>query len=187
MPDAQRKEVFQTVVENFHQSESVDPKKISDKYSISVDTARDLLIALAFMVGIVSERDSPPGNFIDEAIERELLSRENAAVIAPLAEEIFAGRASIRDLIEQQRLGSEVLPSLAAFDVTVDLRLKFEGDKVGRFLPMAILHIDTDADRQEVWLQLNRAEISRIIGSLQEALKSIDAAEAWAKRQKEEK
>lgn len=50
---------------------------------------------------------------------------------------------------------------------------------------MAMVHIDTDAQGQEIWFQASKSQMLQLRRDIDEAIKRMDAADAWS--QKEQK
>lgn len=48
----------------------------------------------------------------------------------------------------------------------VDFRIHFEDEKPKNGVPVAVVHIETDSDKQELWFQMPQSEIERIIQKL---------------------
>jgi len=94
-----------------------------------------------------------------------------------IADFVISKRAALDKAMARRRLANAVLPSLAVFEVTVDLRIRFEEGKVQEFVPVALAHIDTDADNTELWLQLSRADIMVIIDKLNKCMNEMALAE----------
>ena len=80
------------------------------------------------------------------------------------------------------RLANAVLPSLARFDVTVDLRIRFENGQAREFVPVALAHIDTDADNTEFWFQLTRADITILLEKLNTCAREMELGEELLNR-----
>ena len=75
-----------------------------------------------------------------------------------------------------------VLPSLAEFEVTVDLRIRVENGEVQDFVPVALAHIDTDAYNNEFWFQLSRADIDILLQKLTNCAREMDLGEELLKK-----
>jgi hypothetical protein len=80
--------------------------------------------------------------------------------------------------MERRSLAMQTLPSLTSFDVSVDLRFKFDKDEIADRVAVALVHIGTDVT-EEMWLQLSRGDIDMILQSLTETLRRMDAVEKF--------
>ena len=74
------------------------------------------------------------------------------------------------------------MPSLYSFDVAVDLRVRIEDGKVRTTIPVAIVHLDTDSENQEIWVQLSTSDIDFIIKRLLRAQDDMKIAESLLSR-----
>lgn len=155
---------------------SEEPKEISQRYAIAESEARPLVFAVSMMVATLSEAPDPLDQFLAAGIAKGAFTSEVAAVIRPHGEVIEADRSSIQEAIKRETLASSVLPSLLSFSVAVDLRLKFEKEKIVAAVPVLVVHLDTDADDQAVWVQLTQADTERLLEQLQTGLESLKAA-----------
>ena len=68
-------------------------------------------------------------------------------------------------------------------EIVIDLRMAFEQQAVFEAVPVAIVHIDTDADNEEMWFQASRAQLERLRIDIDEAIKRMEVAEAWGRRE----
>jgi hypothetical protein len=65
------------------------------------------------------------------------------------------------------------------FDVTIDVRLRISDRSVKTGVPVAIVHIDTDAVNRELWLQLTRGDVEDTIKTLSQSLEDMKVAEEF--------
>ena len=104
-------------------------------------------------------------NFYDEGAEQP---------VRLAAELVISHRHTLTAAVERQRLENVVLPSLTDFSVAVDVRIRFANEQPIGFVPIAVVHIDTDGSNQEIWCQLSRADINRIIEKLQNTVREME-------------
>jgi hypothetical protein len=161
---------------------SEEPRDLSTRYNIPESEARPLVFATSMMLATLTEAPDPVEQFIAAGIEKGAFTAETAAIIQPHAELICSERTNIQEAVKKETLASSVLPSLMTFSVAVDLRLKFEKDKIIAAVPVLVAHLDTDAEHQAVWVQLTQADTERIIDQLQTGLASLKAAERAAEK-----
>jgi hypothetical protein len=173
------------------ESDAVE-KRLARELDLGDDAAKQTLSAATFLAWIVSSRKEPTEAIISQITESITLKSDDAEKLGKFADLLASQRPRIRQALERTRLGSSVLPSLIEFGVTVDVRLGFEKqpedaaleasarDDVTIAVPVAVIHIDTDATTQEVWFQLTKKELEGVIENLQLALRRLRAAEAWS-------
>jgi hypothetical protein len=94
---------------------------------------------------------------------------------------VCTSREEIRANVDRAQLAGEVLPSLTALDIVVDLRIRVSNRAVKTFVPVAVLRLDTDS-RQEVLVQLTKGEVQDTITQLTRCLDELDLAETLVAR-----
>jgi len=119
------------------------------------------------------------------SIRLELMSSDLQPKLRPFLENIVADRVRIRGALRRAALPSQVLPFLTDVEVVVDLRMAYEDNAVIDAVPVAIFHIDTDANDQEIWFQVSRGHLERLKADIEGALRKMEAAEKWAGRDRE--
>lgn len=93
---------------------------------------------------------------------------------------IAANREQIRAAQVRSNLGIEVLPTLASFDATVDVRVRVADGVVKASVPVVVAHLDTDGANQEVWFQMTQEQLERLIAKLGKTAEQMKTAEAWS-------
>ena len=134
------------------------------------------------MASTLSNREDSADVVVDEFVKAGALETGDRTAVLRFASAVASRRGTFKQVMDRSRLASEVLPSLLEFESTVDIRLGFEKGRVAVFMPVALLHIDTDAQGQEVWLQLTRLQLEKIAEDLQETLKQMVEAENWVNK-----
>lgn len=135
-----------------------------------------LMAALSVTLGLLSDNNGSIEEFMKTARD-EIFDDSSESVARTAADLIIRKRPVLAEAMARGRLAAEVLPSLAKFDITVDLRARFRDDTVQNLVSVAIVHIDTDAMNQEVWLQLTASDIDDILTKLKKAAKQIGVLE----------
>ncbi len=153
--------------------------EVATALGIPFEESGPLLSAASLAVVTLGVQNTPAGSFVEAASASGLLSESDRTGILSFLELIVAQRAGIGQILTESRLGNVVLPVLTDFDVTVDVRLGFDEGRISAAIPVAIVHLDTDSHSQEVWFQVNRRQLERIIADLNSALKEMQAAERW--------
>jgi hypothetical protein len=143
-----------------------------------------LFAASMLVVSLLAEGGTQE-EFLAAALKAELVRPERQAKIRPFLDNIVADRARVKKALRRASMSSEVLPFLSTFEVTVDLRMAYEDNAVIDAVPVAVLHIDTDANGQEIWFQASRGQLERLRIDIDSTLKRMDAAENWGKRDRE--
>jgi hypothetical protein len=155
----------------------VDGSAIQHIIKLPEREADQLATALSLVVGLLSDSQGSAEDLISSG--RGILFQpefENVASI--LANVIVSNRAEIQHAVERAQLAGEVLPSLRLFEAVVDVRLRIADGAVGMFVPVALVHIDTDGRNHEIWLQLSRGEVEDTIKKLTACLEGMKVADS---------
>jgi len=161
--------------------ETVDPEPIAESLQIPVTQARDFILALSFMAATIFNGDEDSAQFINACVEAGLLPAESAGAITPVVETFSAARPAAKERIAEARLAAAVVASLESIKVAVDVRLSVDNNKVVRWVPMLMLHIETDLYNQELRMQLTRSDAQKVFDEIKKGIEWLDAAEAWAR------
>lgn len=156
---------------------SIDIERLSNE--IPRLTRRDaghVMAALSFSFAFLTQNEVTPAEFV-EAGRGNLFDAGDELTASAIADIVISRRATLDKAMARNRLASAVLPSLAQFDVTVDLRIRFENEKPQEFVPVALAHIDTDTDNTEFWFQLSRADINMLLEKLTKCAREMDLSE----------
>ena len=167
---------FYTDTPNYRQMD-----EIASVAGVSGDDVAPLLSLVGLIANAVAERKETPEQFIQEAKAANLVESHGETNALTLARLVAGDREEIRRDLESANIVSENLPSLAYFEATVDLRLDFSKDGVRNAIPVAILHIDTDASNRELWFQASLSQAVRMKQELEETIRRLQIAESMAK------
>jgi hypothetical protein len=143
-----------------------------------------LTATLSMTIGLLTETDASAEEFV-EAARGKIFDPAHEGIALALAAAIVSRRPGLNDSLGRRRLAISVLPYLTQFEITVDLRIRVENEQVEDGVALAIVHIDTDSNNQELWMQLTRLDIENIQAKLTDALNKMTMAEQLVKRQRE--
>ena len=161
--------------------DSIGAERLAAKLGCSEDDAVSIVNAVGLLATALSAYPkSSPEDFVEAAVATKVIKEESRDRLLKFSNFAASQRDKIDSEITGRALASEVLPSLSRFDVTIDVRLRFEKDSVARSRPVAVVHLDTDSEGQLIWFQVNQMQLERIIEKLTEARRRLDAAEIWA-------
>ncbi len=172
-------QLLTTVTDSIAGRASVRPNEATANLGIRPEQIAPLVSATSFIVVTLALGQSDPAAVADAAVAAGLLVETDRRAILPFAELVVAQRSGIARILTQSRVSSAVLPILTDFDITVDVRLSFEEANLQMAVPVAIVHLDTDAYSQEIFFQVNKRQLERLIADLNTALKDMQAAERW--------
>ena len=117
--------------------------------------------------------------FTAAALQADLLETDDVRQVVPFLDAIIADRAHLGRVLRRATASGETLPSLAAFDITVDVRIAFEDQAIVDGVAVVIVHVDTDADGGELWFQASKAQMERLKKDVDTALRRMELATAW--------
>jgi hypothetical protein len=135
------------------------------------------------VIGLLSDSSATPEDFVSSA-KGILFLPEYEAAARSVAQAICKHRPEISTTVETAQLAGAVLPSLASFDVAVDLRVKVSDGTVVAGVPVAVTSINTDADGQSLCLQLSVGDLEDVIQKLSDSLEQMKVAETLLLRKK---
>ena len=140
------------------------------------------VFSAAMVVVPLFDKTTTVDDFFDAAIKTKLIDASTYPKVKPFVDRVASHGSEIASAIKKATLSDEGLPSFMDLDVTVDLRIGFEEGRVDVAVPIALIHIDTDAEREELWFQCSKQQLLLIKDDIEAALKKMDAAEAWGSR-----
>jgi len=183
LTDQQVAQLLEAVTDSIVSTTPVADKEIASKFSLSPqDASASLLAANVLVVTLASSKVSP-----EQLLQqlRDLALFDEKQPEGPLhflksAENI---RGPINESIQRTALAAEGLPVLTEFEAIVDIRPAFDKEKqhITFAVPVLILHIDTDSHGSEVWLQINKRQLEKMVADLKTALDQMTEAERWSK------
>jgi hypothetical protein len=152
---------------------------------LSINDLSSLFAAAMLTVPIIGQGINAE-EFISSAVKASMIHQDLVAKIQPFVDTVVAERPQIERILRRAALPVQVLPSMSGVEVVVDLRLAFEEGTVLEAVPVAIVHIDTDANGEEVWFQASLNQMRELKSDVEEAIKQMEAAEAWGTRRSSE-
>ena len=156
-------------------------EELEKSLSLSKDDLSGLVAAAMIAVPLLAERGTAE-EFTSAAVKVGLLPAELTQEIVPFAQSVISERSGLGRTIRRTAMSSQVLPYLAEVEIVVDLRIDFENQEVHEAVPLAMFHIDTDANGQEIWFQASKPQLERLRSDIEAAIKRMENAEAWARR-----
>ena len=142
---------------------------------------RNVFAAAMLMIPFVSEGVTT-AEFSEAATKSRLIDSESVSKLKTFFDAFVAQAKPVAEAMKRSSVSDQVLPSFYDMDVAVDMRLGFSGDNVEIAVPVAVFHIDTDAEDRQLWFQCSKQQLASIRDEINEALKKMDMAESWAQR-----
>jgi hypothetical protein len=180
LSDETRRKVLAEMISNFQRgTRRLDSSNLQEITGLSTSIAEQVASVYSLVIGLLSETTATPDEFVQAAVDKLFLEKDQIAARSIVAA-VCEARGEINQTVARTQLAGEVLPSLYTFDVAVDLRVRVEKGSVVTSVPVAVLHIDTDADNHEIWLQLTKGDIDNLIRTLTKTLQDMQVAEGLA-------
>jgi hypothetical protein len=182
LTDKQISHLLEVVKDSIAATTPVDDKDVASRFGMEPEDATAMLLAANILVvTLVPGKTSP---------EQMLLQLRNASVIeekessSPIRflNSVERIRGSVTEALQLSSLVAEGLPILTEFETTVDIRPAFdkENNTITMAVPVLIMHLDTDKYGAEIWLQINKRQLEKIIDDLKTALHQMNKAEQWS-------
>ncbi len=137
--------------------------------------------ALSIVIALLTQHAVTAEDFL-QAARGNVCDASSEATVRAMAELVISQRRTLTKAMERQRLENVVLPSLTEFSVAVDVRVRFTNEKPEEVVAVAVAHIDTDGSNQEMWCQLSRADVKRILEKLQNTAQEMEVVEELMKK-----
>ena len=177
LTDAARSKVLDAVVQRFGQQDDLEGEQIARDVNIPERDANLLLTAFTITVALLTHTRTSAAAFI-EAGRDNIFDQSSESIALSIANLIIPQRQELAKVVARQTLASSVLPSLTGFQLAVDIRVHFNNSQIDEYVSVAVANISTDISGPELILQLNRADVERMILKLQDAAKQMELAES---------
>ncbi len=174
-------EILQAVLVGL-ESKKAPLEELEKSLKLSINDLSSLFAASMLTVPILGEGGSAE-EFINSAVKVGVIPQSLVPKIQPFVDTVVAQRAQIGRAIRRAALPAQVLPYISNAEIVVDLRMAFEEQAVVEAVPVAIVHIDTDANGQEIWFQGSKQQMQQLKNDIEEAIKQMEAAAAWSRRE----
>lgn len=176
MSGSQRDECVTEVVKHLSDGRAPQIRDIPALSGLRSPDGNNVLISISVVFGLLVDLEISIDEFI-AAASGEICESEDLPTLRYLASKIVPDRKALKVAVEEASLASQILPSLSMFDLEVDLRMRFEDGKLQLGVPIAVVHIDTDCQNQEIWLQLKLSEVQNLIEKLKKTEADLKSAE----------
>jgi hypothetical protein len=153
---------------------AVDLEQFAEEAQITPSESSSLVAALSIVAGAFAQCTATPEEFIQNA-KGKLFEPSNEGAALEIARSVTSQRTQLERAFELRSLAVETLPTLVSFDVTVDLRFRFEKNQIKDAIPVALFHLDTDS-KPEIWFQATIGDIEAMSAKLADAKAKMEEA-----------
>ena len=150
--------------------------------SLSREDVGSLIAAAMITVPILGNGGSAE-EFTSAAVKIDMLPVDLVPEIRPFIQIVVSDRSQIARAIRRAAMPRQVFPFLMNVEIVVDLRMAFDEQKVGEAVPVALIHIDTDGDGEEIWFQASKPQLERLKNDVDATIKRMELSEEWARRE----
>jgi hypothetical protein len=160
---------------------AVDVSALARTLSLAEDKAGNLLSATSFLAALTASRTESLSTIISTAQEAGLIPEGGREAVLNFVRVIGDQKQGLLRSLRRTRLAQAVLPSFVRLEMVVDIRIQSDSDG-SLAVPIVIAHLDTDADEEHVWFQMERAHVEVLIERLQKTLEDVRRAEQSAEQ-----
>lgn len=155
--------------------------ELGRRLALTEDETTSLFAAAMILVPLLVNQKTPE-EFRTEATKAGFLPPEVADAAVPFAKSVHEKREALGRAMRRSALPSQVLPALTNVEIIVDIRMDFEDQEVYEAVPVALFHVDTDVSHTELWFQASKSQMEHFRNDLDEAIKRMEIADAWARK-----
>jgi hypothetical protein len=177
-------EILQAVIFTL-ESKKPPLAELEKSLKLPMNDLGSLFAASMLMVPILAD-GANADDFVSSAVKGGLIGENLVPKIRPFVDTVMAQRVQIERAIRRATLPAQVLPHISDVEIVVDLRVAFEEQAVIEAVPVAIVHIDTDVDGKEIWFQSSKQQMQQLKSDIDEAIKKMEVADAWGRREPKE-
>lgn len=156
-----------------------DEKSLASETGLPLEHAGRVRLALAMMVESLRGSSITAEEFISTGLDNSAFPEAKSSGLKRFAELIIESRSELKKESDLAKLQNVVLPTLTEFDLTLDARLEISDGAVTCGVPVVIAYVDTDAEDQLVWFQMNEERVRELRDELNTKLDQIDTLRKW--------
>lgn len=156
-----------------------DNKSFVSETGLREKHADRVRIAVVMMVGSLRESPVTAEEFIEAGLNNTAFTQAEIYGLKRFAQMIIAVRAELKRESDLVQLQDVVLPTLMEFELTLDARVQILDGVVANAIPVVIAFVDTDAEDQLVWFQMNEQRVRELRDKLTTKLHEIDTLKEW--------
>lgn len=156
-----------------------DKDSLISETGLPENYADHLWTAVVMMVSSIGRSSITSEDFITVGLENSAFEEEEIVGITRFSDMIIGSREEIKRENALAQLQNAVLPTLMEFELALEARVQFSEGSIEYAVPIAIAYIDTDAEDQLIWFQMNEQRIREIRNKLTTILSQIEVMNKW--------
>ena len=158
-----------------------DNSSFVSETGLSEHHADRVRIAVVMMVGSLRNSSITAEEFIEAGLASSTFTQAEVPGLKRFAELIIGARPELKKEGDLAQLQDIALPTLIEFDLTLDARVQISDGAVSHGVPVVIAYVDTDAEDQLVWFQMNETRVRELRDKFSTMLDQIDILKEWLK------
>lgn len=164
-----------------------DSHSLISETGVEEEYADRVRMAVVMMVGSIGGSSISSEEFVNAGMESGALTEEEVPGIKRFADAIIDNRAELKRDNDRAKLQNSVLPTLLEFELSLDARVQIYDGDIDYAVPVVVAYLDTDAENQVVWFQMNEERVLEIRDKLNVALDQLEILKKWLGSSTEEK
>ncbi len=177
IPERDLNLLVEVILESMQSGRSPAELEMFTRFGISRDDIPTFVGAMSLLATVASTREVSAEQCVATAKDTKLIDENLASVALSFFAAVIQRRQAFQRALHVTSLSVGTLPSLIEFETVVDVRFGFEKGQISANATLIIIHINTDARGQEIWLQVTRSQLEGMIKELEEALRNAEQAE----------
>lgn len=163
-----------------------DEIKFSESFGVTAEQASHIANGATFLSALVSGfSELTSAELLEKLAAHDLFAPENREKLAEWLDYLRSNSERFLAEIETGSLTNRVLPTLARFELSVDIRLAESPTNKPPATPVIVAVLDTDAEGQIVWFQMSKAQLMRMQSQLGSILQQLERAEKFVTKMSE--
>jgi hypothetical protein len=149
---------------------------------LNIDSEQTAVIvsSLTLLLAVISSRKESESEIVDALLSAGLIGPSEKAPLESFIRMVIARRSEVKRTITLSRLAEQTIPSFSGINTSVDLRIGFRKEKVDIVVPVALIHLHTDSDKEKIFFQMQKTDVQRLIREFQRVLDRMEEVETWS-------
>lgn len=150
-----------------------DVSSLVAETGLAEQQAAPLRLAVGMMVGTLTESGAAVDEFTSAGVESGVLVEANVSGVTSFGKLVVDSRAELQEQRDATQLQDAVLPTLMKFELALDARVQVSDGTVIRGVPVVVAYVDTDAEDQVIWFQMDEPTVREVRDKLTSMLDGI--------------
>ncbi len=157
----------------FEQTDDKTAAESAKLLGIAQEEVPKIAAALGLLIAFTTRRTDVEA-VLQQGVHVGAIRSENLIDLSRLAEKLTEKKGDFKEALEVASLAKEVAPSFERLSLSVELRFAFEDNVPVRSVPIVLCHLATDSEPDNVFFQMRKHDLVRMIDQLNTALQNVD-------------